>query len=184
VTLVIALADVVATLVALVKNEEVPVVTAVTTGVVVGVPFRKGTVSMGRPRLLPKSWRLLGGLPAVVELLAPKWALGAAKGLVLSNAMVRRLGLPVPGTMPVIVVVGAVTLVTAVPVTGVSVALVKNGTGPGLAVTFVKAAAIVGVTAVTTVSPGLPLTPLTTSAKVGLTPVTHVAAEAEDNSTA
>src|SRR5262249_10740971 len=71
--------------------------------------------------------------------------------------------------MPVIVVVGAVTLVTAVSVTG-------------LRVTPVKAAAIVGVTDVTTVSPGVPLTPLTTLAKVGLTLVTHVAADAEDNS--
>ena len=36
------------------------------------------------------------------------------------------------------------------------VALVKNGTAPGLAVTFVKAGDIVGVTAVTTVWPAPP----------------------------
>jgi hypothetical protein len=158
--------------------------------------------------------------------LAPNTAL-VPKGFELLNAIVLRLGLFVPGVMPVTVPVvaptsvtavpvgavtlvtavpvgavtlvtavpvGAVTLVTAVPVVGVTlvtadpevavkvVPLVKNGTAPGLAVTFVKAAAIVGVTDVTTVWPGVPLTPLTTLAKVAVTPVTHVAAEAEDKS--
>jgi hypothetical protein len=51
-----------------------------------------------------------------------------------------------------------------------------------LAVTFVKAVAIVGVTAVTTVAPGCPLTSFMTLAKVDVTPVTQVAADAEDNS--
>jgi hypothetical protein len=79
--------------------------------------------------------------------------------------------------------VGAVTPITAAPVTGARAALVKNGTGPGLAVTFVTAAAIVGVMPVTTVVlPGVPLMPVTALAKVGLTLVTHVAADAEDTS--
>jgi hypothetical protein len=78
-----------------------------------------------------------------------------------------------------------VTLATADPlVVAKVVPLVKNGAGPGLAVTPVKAAAIVGVTEVTTVVPGVPLTPLTTLAEVEVTPVTHVSAEAEDNSPA
>jgi hypothetical protein len=74
-----------------------------------------------------------------------------------------------------------VALVTAAPVTGVRVALVKNGTGAGLAVTPVKAAAIVGVMPVTTLVPGVPMTPLIALAKVAVAPVIHVAAEAEDN---
>jgi hypothetical protein len=153
----------------------------------------------------------------MVELLAPNTAL-VPKGFALLNAMVLRLGLFVPGVMPVTVpvvaptlvtavAVGAVTLVTAVPVVGVTLAaavpmvgvtlatadplvvakvvpLVKNDACPGLAVTPVKAAAIVGVTDVTTVVPGVPLTPLTTLAEVEVTPVTHVSAEAEDNSPA
>jgi hypothetical protein len=53
-----------------------------------------------------------------------------------------------------------------------------------LAVTFVKADAIVGVTDVTTPTPGCPLTPLTTLVEVWLTPVRHVSAEAEANNAA
>jgi hypothetical protein len=63
------------------------------------------------------------------------------------------------------------------------VALVKNGNGPGLAVTFVKAADIVGVMPVTTVVP-CAVAPLMTLAKVAVVPVRHVAAEAEDDSAA
>ena len=46
-----------------------------------------------------------------------------------------------------------------------------------MAVTFVKADAIVGVTPVTTVVPGWPVMPLTALVEVELTPVTHVSAE-------
>jgi hypothetical protein len=53
-----------------------------------------------------------------------------------------------------------------------------------LAVTFVNADAVVGVTPVTTVVPGWPVTPLTALVEVELTPVTHVSAEAEANSAA
>jgi hypothetical protein len=48
-----------------------------------------------------------------------------------------------------------------------------------LAVTFVKADAVVGVMPVTTVVPDCPLTLLTTLAKVWFTAVTHVSAEAK-----
>ena len=88
--------------------------------------------------------------------------------------------------------VGA-TAVTAVPVcpltpftTLVDVVLrlapVRND--PGVVCTPVKAGAVVGVTAVTTLMPGAPATPLTTLVKPVFTSVTHVAAEAEDNSAA
>jgi hypothetical protein len=86
-----------------------------------------------------------------------------------------------------------VTAVTAVPVcpvtpftTLVRVVLrpapVRND--PGVVCRPVTAAAIVGVTPVTTVTPGSPLTSLTTLAKVDVTPVTQVTADAEDNSAA
>ncbi|OKO70755.1 hypothetical protein AC629_39990 [Bradyrhizobium sp. NAS80.1] len=102
------------------------------------------------------------------------------------NATVRRSVVrPGVGVMPVTVAVVGVTVATAVPVAVVKVVpLVKNGTGPGFAVTFVKAAAIVGVTPVTTVAPGAPVTSATAFVKVGVTLVTQVAAEAEDNSAA
>jgi hypothetical protein len=77
-------------------------------------------------------------------------------------------------------VVGAVTPVTAVPVTGATPALVKND----CVVAPVTALANVGITPVTTVVPDPPLTPFTTLAKVWFTPVTHVSAEAEANSAA
>src|SRR5262249_12115698 len=64
---------------------------------------------------------------------------------VLSNAMVTRLGLFVPDVMAVTVVVGAVTLVTAVPV--VIPALVKNDCVAAPVTALVN----VGVTPVTTV---------------------------------
>ena len=62
------------------------------------------------------------------------------------------------------------------------VAPVKTDVVP--VVTPVKAAAIVGVTDVTTVVPGCPVAPFMTLAKVAVVPVTHVAAEAEDDSPA
>ena len=165
----------------------------------------------------------------MVELLAPNTAL-VPRGFELLNAMVRRLGLDDPGVMPVTVPVVGVTLVTAVPVTGLRVAPVRKepdvvvvftpvravpnvGTNPvnavpvcpltpfttlvdvvlrlapvrndpGVVCTPVKAGAVVGVTAVTTLMPGAPATPLTTLVKPVFTSVTHVAAEAEDNSAA
>ena len=62
------------------------------------------------------------------------------------------------------------------------VAPVRND--PGVVCTPVTAAAVVGVTAVTTLMPGAPATPLTTLVKPVFTSVTHVAAEAEANSAA
>jgi hypothetical protein len=136
VTLVIALADVVATVVPLVKKlfccgavTLVPLVknvfgvevALVTTDVSVVVPFKNGTVSKGPtvPGLLGLVHTMLPELLVVVPPLGVKAnrAGGALFGAlaVMSTAMVRRLGLFVPGVMPVTVPV--VALVTTVPVT-------------------------------------------------------------------
>jgi len=123
--------------------------------------------------------KLTAPLPVVVRLLLAKAnlvLLGFALG---SNAGTMRL-LVAPGLRPVTEVVGAVTPVTAVPVTGATPALVKND----CVVAPVTALANVGITPVTTVWPDPPLTPFTTLAKVWFTPVTHVSAEAEANSAA
>jgi hypothetical protein len=123
--------------------------------------------------------KLTAPLPVVVKLLLAKAnlvLLGFALG---SNAGTMRL-LVAPGLRPVTEVVGAVTPVTAVPVTGATPALVKND----CVVAPVTALANVGITPVTTVVPDPPLTPFTTLAKVWFTPVTHVSAEAEANSAA
>src|SRR4029077_19516313 len=98
---------------------------------------------------------LAGGLPAIVELLAPNTAL-VPKGFALLNAIVLRSGLFVPGVMPVTVPVvaptpvtavpvGAVTLVTAVPVGAVTLVTAV----PVGAVTLATAVPVVGVTLVT-----------------------------------
>src|SRR5215831_20938754 len=129
----------------------------------------------------------------------------AAVGKLVANAGAKRLvGAPGVGVMPVTVPVLAPTLVTAVPVFGVTLVIalvegvvrlvpeVKNVPGGptptfvttvcGGAVTPVTALENVGVMPVTTVAPGCPMTSLTALAKVDVTPVTQVAADAEDTS--
>ena len=71
VTPVIALPAAVLRVVPEVKNVPVVEFTFVTTVVFVVVPFRNGTVRMGRSVLLPNICRLLGGLFATLLLLAP-----------------------------------------------------------------------------------------------------------------
>jgi hypothetical protein len=109
---------------------------------------------------------LLGGLPAMVELLAPNTAL-VPRGFELSNAMVRRLGLDDPGVMPVTVPVVEVTPVTAVPVAGLRVAPVKNDPEVVVVFTPVRALPNVGTNPVNAV-PVCPLTPFTTLVDVVL----------------
>src|SRR5262249_16832765 len=111
------------------------VVTPVTTGVVIGVPFRNGTVSKGPtvPGLLTLVNTIVPELLVVVVplgLKANRAAGGALFGIDWLTATVARLGLFDAGEMPLIFVVGRVTL--APPFPGGAVTLTPVPAVPGV----------------------------------------------------